>query len=84
MVSFADVHHETSLINIEDALKLFGRDDNIVIVIGDSKTQFYQVIFPIVKPTFDIKISGPPYPPLLFIVYFATAKFSCYLFKQML
>ena len=39
MVAFAAVHHKTSLINIEDPLELFIRDDSIVIVIGKSKTQ---------------------------------------------
>jgi hypothetical protein len=57
MVAFAAVHHKTSLINIEDPLKLFITDDDIVV--GDSKTQLDQVILPIVKPTFGVKKSGP-------------------------
>ena len=69
MVAFAAVHYKTSLINIEDPLELFVRDDGIVVVIGKSKTQLYQVFPPIVKPTFDVDISGSPYPSLLCIIH---------------
>jgi hypothetical protein len=82
MVAFAVIHHKTSLINIEDPLKLFIRDDGTVIVIGKNKTQLYQVFLPIVKATFDIEISGPPYPSLLCIFHFATPKFSSSLFRR--
>ena len=66
MVAFAAVHNKTSLVNIEDPLKFYIRDDGIVVVIGKNKTQLYQVFLPIVKPTVDIKISGPtlPFSPL--------------------